>query len=191
MEARPDFQIWFDNQAVFPYKKRLDFEWRFSYRADQDATRLHFIYQQMRMILKFGESWAVAPGYRQSFLLQPGDKWVLSYHPIFDFQINKTLGRWDWEYRNRFQYMSQNRSWENRNRILLMFPQIGPFRLVLYEELFYELFTQLMQQRHYFSLDAEVQDNFHFRLGYLLRYLRSDSVWRQQNILYFELYANY
>lgn len=187
--AASDFQVWVDGQTQVPIQEKATFEYRYSYRIDQNGSRFYFIYQQGRLIFPAGETWAVAPGYRQVFVLQ--DKWNPQYRPIFDFMKWGALKGFDWEYRNRFQYDTSRRVMKNRNRLLVKFPRLGLLRPVWYEEIFYELFSEVVQYRHYFGCEAVFEDYFQFRVGYLLRKIKLEEHWQKQDILYFELYHTY
>ncbi len=193
--AASDFEIWVDGQTQLPVKGKVTFEYRYSYRSDQNASRLYYIYYQGKLILPMGENWSIAPGYRQVFLLLPtasgGDKWVPQYQPIFDFIKRGKLRRADWVFTHRFQYDTPNKRWEIRDRIQIKLPKISFFRPVWYEEIFYDLFTEIVQHRHYFGCEAEFPKDFRFRVAYLLRYLKLLGTWNQSNVLFFEFFYTY
>lgn len=191
LHAAADFEYWYDLEARALIVGKLNINTRFSYRFNEKASQFYYFYQELRFAWHVKPTLSVVPGFRQVYQLVE-NQWKPYYEPTFDFNKWGKFYGIEWLFRNRFIYDNPTHLWRIRDRITLIFPKLPHLLLrpVFYEETFFALFTQFVQYRHYFGVQYG-EDKFKGRLGYLLRYTKSGTVWSQQNILYTELYVEF
>lgn len=189
-----DVQVWINESISKEFSPKLSFYVMSEQRIGDDASTLFYYYLQSNVTYSPTTWLSISPGYRQAFSLnEANSRWVAVYDPLIDLFFHKKIRGWKISDRNRFQYFFSDtfpNAWQYRNQITIISPwkwgaiQCNP---AFFEEIFFLEHVGFSENRtaigaHFTPFEVNTFSTF-----YMLRFLKKQSHWTHQNILYFLL----
>ena len=186
-----DFQFWLHGEVSQQIGDKATLIIEPEFRFADGGSTLHFYYLQGRLLVSPTPWCDVAGGYRQIFVRPTSDdRWEPVYSPIGDLILKRQLGRANFDWRTRVQYLM----FENDpNRWL--FRQFYRFRTsyqiggvtiepTLWEEFFVLERFGINQNRFAVGIGIPTSRTTYLTLVYMLRHLKIACDWRRHNVLW-------